>query len=61
MLDTFYNHFDINFKFKIQKKNGSVQNISFRELQKQSKKKFQQNFCIVPSSQNIKKDTANKR
>ena len=37
------------------KKYGSVQNMSFRELQKLSKKKFQRNFCIVSGSRNIKK------
>ena len=39
MLDTSYNHFDLNSKFKTPKNYGSVQNMSFRELQKQSKKK----------------------
>ena len=35
MLDISYNHFDIISKFKIPKKYGSVQNMNFRELQKQ--------------------------
>ena len=60
MLDTSYKHFDINSKFKIPKKYGSVQNMSFRELQKWSKK-IQRNFCNVRRSQTIKKNTPNER
>ena len=56
MLDTSYKHFDINSNFKIPKKYGSVQNMSFRELQKLSKKKIQRNFCNVRRSQTFKKN-----
>ena len=55
MLDTFYNHFDINFKFKIQKKYGSVQNISFRELQKEYKKNFSEFFALSGVLKTLKK------
>ena len=55
MLDSYYNHFGINSKFKIPKKYGFVQNMSFRELQKQSKKKIQRIFCNAWSSLTIKK------
>ena len=34
MLDTSFNHFGINSKFKIPKRYGFVQNMSLRELQK---------------------------
>ena len=61
MLDTSYNHFDINSKFKIPKKYGSVQNMSFQELQKLSKKNFSIIFCNVRRSQTIKKNTPNER
>ena len=45
MLDTSYNHFDINSKFEIPQKYDFVQNMSFRELQKKYKKIFQRIFC----------------
>ena len=55
MLDTSYNHFDINSKFKIPKKYGSVQNMSFRELQKQSKKNFSVIFAMSGGLKPLKK------
>ena len=55
MLDTSYKHFDINSNFKIPKKYGSVQNMSFRELQKMSKKNVSLIFAMSEGLKPLKK------
>ena len=59
MLDTSYNHFDINSKFKIPKKYVFVQNMSFQKMQKWSMKKFQHIFCNIWVSLTNKKKIPN--
>ena len=55
MLDTSYNHFDINFKFKIPKKYDSVQNMSFRDCKNIPKKMFSVIFAMSGVLKPLKK------